>query len=69
MKKNHSIIALCLILIFVVLACNLPNPQDTGPAAMILASSTMSGLGGIVNLKLKSGVLSLSQSQDVSVML
>lgn len=34
MKKNHSIIALCLILIFVVLACNLPNPQDTGPAAI-----------------------------------
>lgn len=39
MKKNNSIIALCLILIFVVLACNLPNPQDAGPA-VIPPSST-----------------------------
>jgi len=39
MKKNNSIIAFSFALIFVILACNLPNPQDAGPA-VIPPSST-----------------------------
>lgn len=34
MKKNNPIFILSFILIFVILACNLPTPQGTGPAVI-----------------------------------
>jgi len=34
MKKNNSKFLFSLVLVFIVLACNLPNPQGEGPAVL-----------------------------------
>src|SRR5512133_3479316 len=41
MKKNNSIFALSLLIIFVLMACNLPTSQDAGPTLIPPSNTPM----------------------------